>query len=156
MTDTLQLLLDEAQRLDQTAHLSREGHTQRIGLSIAQARVLRRLEKAPLTVAALARRLGQARQSVQRVTDTLVRSGLLEPRDNPDHKRAPLFVPTDEGARRAAALREVESNWLDAAHAVLPSSTFDPTTDLGPAVEALRVVRSALESGLEPPQETTP
>jgi DNA-binding MarR family transcriptional regulator len=51
------------------------------------------------TVSQLARRLGQTRQSVQRLTDLLVSEGLVAYRSNPNHKRSPFVELTREGKR---------------------------------------------------------
>ena len=51
----------------------------------------------PLPVAGIAREMGLARQSVQRIADILVEHGLAEYRDNPAHRRAKLLSPTSEG-----------------------------------------------------------
>jgi DNA-binding MarR family transcriptional regulator len=60
--------------------------------------VLSVVSDGPRTVASAARRLGLARQSVQRVVDDLVAAGQLVLRDNPDHARAPLVALTGAGA----------------------------------------------------------
>ena len=66
------------------------------------------------TVSQLARRMGLARQSVQRVADDLVGAGLIAFMDNPDHRRAPLVELTRSGkrvlgrlTRRARRFREL-------------------------------------------------
>lgn len=51
----------------------------------------------PSTVPQIGRALGHPRQVVQRAADALFARGLIEWRDNPDHKRARLLVPTDAG-----------------------------------------------------------
>lgn len=48
---------------------------------------------------AIARRLGQTRQSVQRVVDDLVETEWLMTRTNPAHRRSPLVAITDIGTR---------------------------------------------------------
>jgi DNA-binding MarR family transcriptional regulator len=49
------------------------------------------------SVATVARRLGLARQSVQRVADAIVADGLATFQPNPDHRRSPLLILTDVG-----------------------------------------------------------
>ena len=51
----------------------------------------------PRTVAEVGRRMGLTRQSVQRIADLLVESGLAEYRDNPAHRRAKKLACTDGG-----------------------------------------------------------
>jgi DNA-binding MarR family transcriptional regulator len=55
------------------------------------------LSDQPHTVPTVARRLGLARQSVQRVADDLVAAGLVERSDNPDHQHSPRLVLTATG-----------------------------------------------------------
>src|SRR5215212_4988185 len=62
-----------------------------MGQTAARWRVLAALEHGTSTVAALARALGQARQSVQRVADLLASEGFAEYVDNPDDRRALLL-----------------------------------------------------------------
>ncbi len=87
----------------------------------------------PRTVASAARRLGLARQSVQRVVDDLVRAGQVELRLNPDHAQAQLAALSTKGRQTLAALvqrsdqdrramlerAEVSAEDLTAARAVL-------------------------------------
>src|ERR1700728_3241101 len=47
-----------------------------------------------LSVAMIARRLGLARQSVQRVADEIVAEQLASFEPNPDHQRSPLLILT--------------------------------------------------------------
>ena len=70
-----------------------------LGLSSARWQVLGALalEARPLTVAQIGRRMALSRQAVQRVVNDLVSDGVLELRDNPDHKRAKLVVLTEKG-----------------------------------------------------------
>ena len=50
-----------------------------------------------LSVPMIARRLGLARQSVQRVADEIVAEGHATFEPNPDHQRSPLLILTSEG-----------------------------------------------------------
>jgi len=52
-----------------------------------------------LSVAAIARRLGLTRQSVQRVADAIVAEELATLEPNPDHQRSPLLVLTGDGQK---------------------------------------------------------
>jgi DNA-binding MarR family transcriptional regulator len=51
----------------------------------------------PRSVAEIGRRMGMARQGVQRVADLLVDRGLAEYRSNPAHRRAKLLACTEAG-----------------------------------------------------------
>ena len=60
------------------------------------------VDHGPLTVAAVARRMGLRRQSVQRTADLLVADGVAAYVDNPADKRARLLTLTTSGPSRAA------------------------------------------------------
>ena len=67
------------------------------GLTTARWQVLGAVLHEPLTVAAIARDMGLARQSVQRTANLLVGGGLCEFVPNPAHRRARLLSVTDHG-----------------------------------------------------------
>jgi DNA-binding MarR family transcriptional regulator len=70
-----------------------------IGLTPAWWQVLGALalSPVPLTVPQIARNMGLARQSVQRIVDLLDDKGLVRLSDNPHHRRAKLVAMTDKG-----------------------------------------------------------
>ena len=109
------------------------------GLTAAWWQVLGAVLGAPLPVAGIAREMGLARQSVQRIADILVERGLAGYRDNPAHRRAKLLVPTEAG--RAAIAR------IGPAHAAaagrLAAALGEET--LASAVAALRALSAALD-----------
>ena len=108
------------------------------GLTAAWWHVLGAVLGEPLPVAGIAREMGLARQSVQRVADILVERGLAEYRDNPAHRRAKLLVPTSEG--RAAVGR------IGPAHAAVARRLAAVLGEeaLAGAVAALRALSAAL------------
>jgi DNA-binding MarR family transcriptional regulator len=65
--------------------------------------VLRRAA-APLTVPQVAREIGLARQSIQRLADLLVDDGLVEFRDNPGHATSRLLALSERGEAVYASL----------------------------------------------------
>ena len=65
------------------------------------------------TVARAARRLGIARQSLQRVVDLLLDDGLLVAEPNPDHARSPLIRLTGQGERTFAAITAAVEPWQE-------------------------------------------
>ncbi|MEW2082854.1 MarR family transcriptional regulator [Streptomyces sp. NPDC005283] len=75
-----------------------EGQTQ------ARWQLMSVVSEAPLSVARAARRLGVARQGVQRIANELVRDGLAEFRENPDHRTSPLLALTGAGQRALSAI----------------------------------------------------
>lgn len=75
------------------------------GLTASRWQVLATVLTTPLSVAQVARELGLARQSVQRVADILVEQGLATYEPNPSHQRAKLLVPTDSGRQAVRRIR---------------------------------------------------
>lgn len=85
------------------------------------------MNKEDLTVAQIARKIGLARQSVQRVVNELVHEGFITSKTNPDHARAYFLEVTRKGkhafdkvlerqVRWANSLAESTSlNWIEAA-----------------------------------------
>ena len=62
-------------------------------------------------VAAIARSMGLARQSVQRIADILVAEGLAEYLPNPAHRRAKLLSSTDRGLNSIKKIRPKVVAW---------------------------------------------
>jgi len=83
--------------------------TQPVGQSSSRWQVLGRVYE-PTTVAAVARAIGHARQSVQRIADVLAEEGLVAYRDNPTDQRSRLLELTTEGRAvlHAIYLRQVD------------------------------------------------
>jgi DNA-binding MarR family transcriptional regulator len=74
------------------------------GLTAARWQVLGAVLPRPLSVAGIAREMGLARQSVQRIANLLVGHQLAVFVENPAHRRAKLLAPTEAGRR---AIREI-------------------------------------------------
>jgi len=83
------------------------------GQSTARWQVLASIEDAPRTVADIARALGLARQSVQRVADLLVAEGLAAYEDNPGHRRAKLLRLAPSGGAVLARIQTGQREWAD-------------------------------------------
>jgi DNA-binding MarR family transcriptional regulator len=83
------------------------------GQSSARWQVLAAVEDGPATVAAIARALGLARQSVQRVADLLADEGLAVYRDNPEHARAMLLELSARGRSALATIQRAQRAWAD-------------------------------------------
>ena len=77
-----------------------------VGQTVARWHLMSVLSDGPRTVAEAARRLGLARQSVQRVANDLVDQGLAIARPNPADGRAPLIELTPDGVDLCADLYE--------------------------------------------------
>lgn len=90
-----------------------------VGLTAAWWQVLGAVLQRPLSVAGIAREMGLARQSVQRIADLLAERGLAEYQRNPAHQRAKLLAPTEAGYAAIAALGSAQHAWAnEVAHAV--------------------------------------
>ena len=85
--------------------------TRSIGQSSARWQVLGRAGYQPQTVAHMARDMGHARQSVQRVADVLAKEGLVRYKDNPTDRRAQLLELTPEGENVLAAIYALNEEW---------------------------------------------
>lgn len=86
---------------------------ERHGLTPARWQVLGAAIAQPQSVADIARGLGLARQSVQRVADDVVAAGLAGWAPNPAHARAKLLVATDAGRAINDAVTADELAWAD-------------------------------------------
>src|SRR6266540_3075871 len=84
------------------------------GQTLARWLVLETIQQAPATVAEIARRLGLARQSVQRVADVLVRDGYAAYEENPAHRRAKLLRVSAPGHTALRAIQTAQRAWSDA------------------------------------------
>jgi DNA-binding MarR family transcriptional regulator len=83
------------------------------GQTTARWQVLAMVENGPHTVARIAKTLGLARQSVQRVADALETAGLVRYVDNPNHRRAHLVTLTEEGRTALASIQAEQRPWAD-------------------------------------------
>ena len=95
--------------------LAAEGETlaRPAGQTTARWQVLAAIEDSPMTVAQIARTLGLARQSVQRVADALEEAGLVVYDDNPRHRRARLVRLTEKGNRTLATIQGAQRPWAN-------------------------------------------
>jgi DNA-binding MarR family transcriptional regulator len=94
--------------------------TKPVGLTAAWWQVLGAVLREPLSVSGIAREMGLARQSVQRIADLLVDKGLAEYLPNPAHQRAKLVRPTAEGFAAVARLREAQHEFANRVSAQVP------------------------------------
>lgn len=81
-----------------------EGLARPVGLTAAWWQVLGPILRDPLPVSGIAREMGMARQSVQRIADLLVDRGLARYRENPAHRRAKLLEVTPQGLEAVRAI----------------------------------------------------
>lgn len=113
-----------------------------IGQTAARWHLMSALTDGPRSVSGAARRLGLARQSVQRVANELVRGGLVRSEPDPDDARAPRLRLTEVGRRVTSELfaRSDERRAGQLARAGLTSD------DLVSACIVVRRVCSAIEA----------
>jgi DNA-binding MarR family transcriptional regulator len=83
------------------------------GQTSARWQVLAAVENAPLTVADVARSLGLARQSVQRIAYVLEAEGLADYQENPAHRRAKLLRLLPKGRAVLRAIQAAQQPWAD-------------------------------------------
>ncbi len=83
------------------------------GQTSARWQVLAAAENEPITVAQIARSLGLARQSVQRVADVLAKEGLAVYQENPAHRRAKLLRLSLKGRAVLRAIQAAQQPWAD-------------------------------------------
>ncbi|MFJ6728479.1 MarR family winged helix-turn-helix transcriptional regulator [Streptomyces sp. NPDC091281] len=104
MADELALLIADVYEAAGALRRSGEAIASSRGQTQARWQVLSVVSDTPQTVAGAARRLGVARQGVQRLANDLVGEGLAAFRTNPDHRGSPLLALTPDGER---VLREI-------------------------------------------------
>lgn len=109
----------------------------RADLTLARWLVLETVDGGPATVADIARRLGQARQGVQRHADLLVSDGLASYIDNPRHRRASLLGITPEGVTALRRIQKGQRDWADRLGAEIGEAELDRASALLDHVLAL-------------------
>jgi DNA-binding MarR family transcriptional regulator len=119
--------------------------TQDLGMSSSRWQVLGAVELVgrPLSVSQVARNMGLARQSVQRLVNELNTDGFVALADNPDHRRAKLIVPTAKGRKVYQEIMRRQAQWSKRTLAVAALSE----RRLGEATSILRRLREALKGG---------
>lgn len=85
------------------------------GLTSARWQVMGAIDLAgqPLTVAQIARRMGLARQGVQRIVNDLVDLGMVEFEANLDHKRAQLVSISAVGETALGKIGNAQATWVN-------------------------------------------
>jgi DNA-binding MarR family transcriptional regulator len=136
--DAFSALVARIFRLNGLLAAAGDAHSRPAGPSSARWQVLAMLEGEPVTVAGIARVLGLARQSVQRIADLLEADGLVRYVDNPRHRRARLAELTGEGRATLAAIQAAQRPWANRVGGVVGER------DLRRAAETLDALIEAL------------
>lgn len=114
------------------------------GQTLARWIVLAECKDSPMTVSDIARRIGLARQSVQRLADVLVSDGQCTYLDNPHHQRAKLLALTEPGRAALAQIDAAQRKWTDSLGERIGEKV------LRQGSTALAAVRDALEDAGAP------
>jgi len=112
------------------------------GLTESELMVLNAVLEAeqPPTMSQIGRSVGHSRQFIQRAANSLMRQGLIETQENPDHKRAALLIPT-------ASARELKREMNSRAEAIAKALRHQIDADaVREAIQSLRAVRRAMEA----------
>lgn len=115
------------------------------GLTAARWQVVGAVLHEPLTVAAVARRMGLARQSVQRTADLLVDAGLLERRPNPAHRRAHLLAATPAALAAVGRITPQHAAFADRLVAAQGGSRQAGEAALAEVLEGMARLSAALD-----------
>ena len=113
-----------------------------LGLTSARWQVLGAiaLAPAPLPVAHIARNMGLARQSVQRLVDDMEADGLVRLEPNPHHRRAALVALTPRGQTAYDRAIARKDRWADLLTDGLPAEAIEAASTL------LRDLQQRIES----------
>ncbi len=111
--DALTDLILETIRLNGTLLTSGNELTKPFQLTSARWQVLGPISKELLTVAQIARRMGLARQGVQRIVNDLEDLKLVVLKANLDHKSSPLVALTEAGKKVMSEVDSVQAAWVN-------------------------------------------
>lgn len=138
-SDLIPLLVADVYHLAGAFRRSGSRIAKGVGQTQTRWQVLSVVSDGSRTVAQIARRLGLARQSVQRTANQLARLRLGRYVENPDHKRSPLVEITDQGKKTLALLTRA----AEKSHVEL-SADFK-RADLVTTLRVIRQLRDRLE-----------
>lgn len=86
---------------------------QPVGQSSARWQIMGCIDDEARSVADIARIMGLARQSVQRIADLLVEDGLAVYEENPAHKRAKLLKLNTRGLKTLRTIEAAQYTWAN-------------------------------------------
>lgn len=128
--DALSLLAVRVMQLNGSLLAAGDALAAPAGQTSARWQVLAAIERAPGSVADVARLLNLARQSVQRVADLLVAEGLATYEENPSHARAKLVRLSASGRRTLGQIQRAQSQWANALAARLDAKQIAAASGL--------------------------
>ena len=101
--------------------------TKEHALSSARWKILGALALSPhpMTVPQIANKMGQTRQSVQRLADAMQNDGFLDYQENPYHKRAKLVVISNKGEKIYKLLERKQIPWANSSSANISARDMD-------------------------------
>ena len=118
--------------------------TSSLGLTSSRWQVLGAIQDQPLSVAQIARRMGLARQNVQRLADALEKKRFVEYAANPDHKRAKLVCLTEQGRSAMEKLDLRQEIWANEMASGVSAVAIEAAADV------LKRLRTRVETELPP------
>lgn len=113
--------------------------TKPFNLTSARWQILGPIAEELLTVSQIARRMGLARQGVQRIVNDLEKLGLVKLKSNMDHKNSPLIALTKEGEKVMAQVDEAQAKWVNKVSEELDEQ------EIGNALNVIEVIRKRIE-----------
>jgi len=111
-----------------------------LGLTSARWQVLGAIEEQELSVAQIAKKMGLARQNVQRIADALEKIGIVGYTPNPLHKRAKLVRLSAKGARIMQELGVRQTLWANRI------ASHSGVSEIRATLETIKKISSRLES----------
>jgi DNA-binding MarR family transcriptional regulator len=136
-------LILETFRLNGRLLAARDALVRDLGLTSARWQIMGAiaLSPVPLPVASIARNMGLARQTVQKIVNEMESDGLLRFAPNPHHRRAQLVLFTDQGRAAYEAARQKQQPWAQTLADGLAPEEIQQATAL------MRTLRQRLEAG---------
>ncbi|MER6448736.1 MarR family transcriptional regulator [Streptomyces venezuelae] len=138
MSDEMALLVADVFEAAGALRRSGEAIAAAHGQTQARWQVLSVVSEQPMSVPSAARRLGVARQNVQRIANDLAKDGLADLVPNPDHRTSPLLTLTADGRTVLEAITEQAR----ASHRRI--TTRIPEADIAAARALLRTLTQAV------------
>ena len=113
--EALTALILETFRLNGALLAAGNNLTKPMGMTSARWQVMGAVDEygQPLTVAQIARRMGLARQGVQRIVNDLEGLGLVTLEENIDHKRSPLVAVSTAGREVMTEINKAQAAWVN-------------------------------------------